>query len=85
MKKPFNSALPIDYTPKKRVTEETKIDLKPCIVCQKQITDGDYGSWGDGGVCSKTCNTIQSKKPKYPDHTEEDFLRRQCENMDKDH
>lgn len=38
----------------------------PCCNCGKAITDGYYGRYGDGGVCSKTCNTAQAAKPKYP-------------------
>lgn len=75
MKKPFNPALPVDYTPKKKV-EEPKLNFAPCCNCGKIITDGYYGRYGDGGVCSKTCNTEQSKKPKCPGHTEEDYLKR---------
>jgi hypothetical protein len=79
MKKPLNPALPIDYTPKKDKNKQPEIvlDLKPCIVCNKQITQGNYGNWGDRGVCSKDCNTIQSQKPKYPPpHDEESYLKR---------
>lgn len=57
--------------------EETPITFYPCIVCGKEIGEGYYGAWGDRGVCSKSCNTIQSQKPKYPGHTEEDFFKRQ--------
>lgn len=66
MSKPFNP-IPLDYTPKaKRKEEEVKLDLKPCLHCGKAIGDGYYGQWEGGGVCSKTCNTAQSLKPKYP-------------------
>lgn len=76
MKKPFNP-IPLDYTPKaKRKVEEVNLDLKPCLNCGKPITDGYYGRYGGGGVCSKTCNTSQEAKPKYPEHSEEDFLNR---------
>lgn len=66
MKKPFNPVIP-DYTPRgeKGKKEEISIALKPCCHCGKTITDGYYGRFGDGGVCSKTCNTIQEAKPKY--------------------
>jgi hypothetical protein len=85
MKKPLNPVIP-DYTPKnKKKEEETKIDLKPCLICNKSISDGYYGSWGDGGVCSKTCNTAQSLKPKYPGHTEADFFARLAEGLSDYH
>jgi hypothetical protein len=67
MKKPFNPVIP-DYTPRgeKGKKEEIKLTFSPCCNCGKSITDGYYGRYGDGGVCSKTCNTIQEAKPKYP-------------------
>lgn len=62
-----NPALPIDYTPKKReVVENTIPPLPPCLHCGNNITDGFYGRWGNGGVCSKNCNIEQTKKPRYP-------------------
>lgn len=86
MKKPFNPVIP-DYTPraKKPKEEEVKLDLKPCLNCGKAISDGYYSRHGDGGTCSKKCMLEQDKKPKYPGHTEEDFLQRLCETMDNDH
>lgn len=78
MSKLRNPVIP-DYTPKKKEQPEVKLDLKPCLVCKKTITDGYYGAWGDGGVCSKACNNVQSQKPRYPGHTEEDFLQRMSE------
>jgi hypothetical protein len=62
-----NPVIP-DYTPRneKNKKEEIKLDLKPCCNCGKEITDGYYGRFGDGGVCSKTCNITQQAKPKYP-------------------
>lgn len=67
MKKPFNPVIP-DYTPKseKGKKEEVSLIFKPCCNCGKKITDGYYGRYGDGGVCSKTCNIVQEQKPKYP-------------------
>ena len=67
MKKPLNPVIP-DYTPRseRKKVEEVKLDLKPCCNCGKTISDGYYGRFEDGGVCSKTCNTIQEAKPKYP-------------------
>jgi len=49
--------------------------LSPCLNCGKAITDGYYGAFGEGGVCSKTCNTAQSLKPKYPNNPAEAFER----------
>ena len=69
MKKPFNPVIP-DYTPRSSKTTtssaEVTLTFSPCCNCGKVITDGYYGRYGDGGVCSKTCNTIQEAKPKYP-------------------
>lgn len=82
-KRIHNPALPIDYTPKQRVvTENTIPPLPPCINCNNNITDGFYGRWGNGGVCSKNCNTEQLKKPRFPEHTEQEFLQRQGEQYD---
>jgi hypothetical protein len=68
MKKPLNPVIP-DYTPRseRKKVEEVKLDLLPCCNCGKKISDGYYGRFGDGGVCSKTCNAIQEAKPKYPE------------------
>lgn len=71
MKKPFNP-IPLDYTPRKEKKGETKLDLKPCCNCGKEIGDGYYGRFGDGGVCSKDCNTAQEAKPKYPKGVQND-------------
>lgn len=60
MKKPFNPVLP------QKEEKEVKLDFKPCSNCGKKITDGYYGRFGDGGVCSKTCNAIEVAKPRYP-------------------
>lgn len=79
-----NPVIP-DFTPKKRVVEENTIPpLPPCLHCGNNITDGFYGRWGNGGVCSKNCNIEQTKKPRFPEHTEEDFLRQQGETFDVD-
>lgn len=56
---------PVIYKQKEKYAEATLV-FSPCLVCGKVITDGYYGRWGDGGVCSKTCNTTQDKVPKYP-------------------
>lgn len=54
---------PAQYAPKVEPKEIT-LDFTPCIVCHKQILEGPYGRWEAGNVCSKTCNTTQSEKPK---------------------
>ena len=41
------------------------LTFSPCLFCGKAITDGYYGRFGGGGVCSKTCNTAQEQVPKY--------------------
>lgn len=64
MKRISNPVIP-DYTPKQdRVKEEVKLSFKPCLICQKQIKDGYYGVWIDGGTCSKTCEIIKETQPR---------------------
>lgn len=41
------------------------VTLTPCLVCNKTIKDGYYGRFGNGGVCSKTCNTTYEKGGKH--------------------
>jgi hypothetical protein len=54
---------PIDYTPKgNKGTKEVTLTFSPCLNCHKTILEGYYGRWGNGGVCSKTCNEAQMKK-----------------------
>lgn len=67
MKKPFNPVIP-GYTPRgeKGKKEEVSLVFEPCCHCGKKITDGYYGRYGNGGVCSKVCNIEQEKKPRYP-------------------
>lgn len=57
--------------------EKNKIVLKPCLVCGKVPKYGYYGGHEGGGTCSRECEVVQNKKPKYPGHSEEDFFRRQ--------
>lgn len=53
-----------DYTPRKKVeTQEIVLQFQPCINCGKKIVEGYYGRYGDGGTCSKACETVQSQKP----------------------
>lgn len=66
--KPFNPVIP-DYTPKgKKTPEEVTLTFKPCCICGKTVKGGYYGSWADGGTCSKTCETEKEGCDKYPDH-----------------
>jgi hypothetical protein len=58
-----NPALP-DYRPKKEREALPQMTFSPCCVCGKQITEGFYGRWANGGTCSKTCETVQESKPK---------------------
>lgn len=65
MKRPPNPVLkaPIDYTPRgQKKEEEITLTFKPCCICNKAITDGYYGRWGDSGTCSKKCEQQQEKK-----------------------
>ena len=66
----------LDYTPKAQKAPEVKIDLLPCMVCHKAITDGYYGHWGDNGTCSKKCEQVQEAKYPLGEYTEEAFLRK---------
>jgi len=52
----------IDYTPRSQQKEdEIVLTFSPCCVCGKVIKQGYYGRYGDGGVCSKSCNTQKEK------------------------
>jgi hypothetical protein len=50
----------------KKEINELAIKKGNCLHCGKEVFGGYYGIFGDGGVCSKTCNQAQEKKPKYP-------------------
>lgn len=60
---------PVMYTPKteRETPTERKLDLSPCLVCHGPVDTGYYGRWGNGGVCSKKCNTVQEDVQK-PEH-----------------
>lgn len=63
--KVHNPVLPVDYRPKDKGTkEEVTLSFTPCLICKKQIKEGYYGRYGNGGVCSKTCSTVQEGKFK---------------------
>lgn len=38
---------------------------KKCCVCNKPITTGFYGVWGNTGTCSRLCEKVQESKPKH--------------------
>lgn len=48
--------------------QEQSVRLEPCVECGKPIVDGYFGRWGDGGVCSKTCDILhmQQRRPYGP-------------------
>ena len=62
MKKPFNPVLPSP------IKVEGGIRLEPCVECGKPITDGYYGRYGDGGVCSKACDILHMKEKRNERH-----------------
>lgn len=49
-----------------------------CCICQKPCR-GFYGGWPEGGTCSGVCEKVKASQPKYPGHSEEEFLKRQGE------
>lgn len=59
-----------DYRTKaEREQDEVTLVFKPCCNCGKQIKAGFYGRFGDGGVCSKTCNeTFTKNRPSMIDY-----------------
>lgn len=65
-KRPFNPVIP-NYTPRSERNKEVveHFEYKPCIICGKKITEGYYGSWNDGGTCSRKCEMEQEKKPRF--------------------
>lgn len=44
--------------------KEITLNFTPCLVCDKEIKTGYYGRFQHGGVCSKTCNSVQETRPK---------------------
>lgn len=58
-----NPVIP-DYTQKKRGGEqEVTLLFTSCCNCGKTIVMGYYGRHGDGGTCSKKCESEQAQKP----------------------
>jgi hypothetical protein len=63
MTKPFNG-IP-DFRKKEKKEEETDLTFEPCCVCQKVISMGYYGRWGNGGTCSKKCELVKQDEFLY--------------------
>ena len=63
-----------DWQEKNKKTEHW-VTVEPCLICGT-VKEGNYATYGDGGVCSRKCMLLQDQKPKYPEHTEEEFLKR---------
>lgn len=73
VKRLSNPVIP-DYTPKGKSAVDESDWLRPftpCIVCNKTISKGYHGRWGEnGGTCSPDCEVVQEAKPKeYPHGT----------------
>ena len=61
---------------KKQEKEDAQwVKPQPCLICGKVI-EGAYAQHPDGWTCCSKCMREQDKRPKYPDHSEEDFLQR---------
>jgi hypothetical protein len=59
----------------KEKEEEAWIHQPICCICNRKC-EGYHGRWGDSGTCDSACEAVQAAKPKYPGHTEKDFLSR---------
>ncbi len=59
----YNKPTPqtVDYTPKaeRKKEEEVVLIFKPCCICGGVVRGGYYGSYQEGGVCSRKCNSIR--------------------------
>ena len=60
MKRVANPVIP-DYR-RKEEQRNPEPPLGNCVECGKPIFDGYFGRWGDGGVCSKTCDILHMRK-----------------------
>lgn len=60
---------------RQRKEEEDWVRPQPCIICNR-VLKGAYGHHHDGWTCSGSCEKTYDLRPKYPGHTEEDFLKR---------
>lgn len=58
--------MPDMYLPKAEREQKQEVTLvfSPCCECGKAIGEGYYGRWGNGGVCSKSCNEKYEAKEK---------------------
>jgi len=55
----YNTPQPVDYAPRKEVkTQEVALVFRPCLICHKNIKEGYWGRYQDGGVCSKSCDIV---------------------------
>ena len=63
---------------RKEKEEEQWVKPQPCLICGKTI-EGAYAQHPDGWTCCNKCMKVQDAKPKYPGHSEEEFLNRQGE------
>ncbi|MCX6822328.1 MAG: hypothetical protein NTW30_06145 [Candidatus Aenigmarchaeota archaeon] len=63
----YNKPAPAQYQPKQKVEQkEVTLFFSNCLVCGKKITEGYYGSWENGGTCSKTCEQAQElRRPTF--------------------
>jgi hypothetical protein len=61
---------------KKKEKEDAQWIHQPiCCVCGRKC-EGYYGRWGDSGSCNSACEKVQLAKPRYPGHSESEFLNR---------
>lgn len=59
----YNKPAPVAYQPKAKVYDTgERVILKPCCACGGVVEKGYYGSWGNGGTCSKKCELVQESK-----------------------
>lgn len=55
-----------DYTPREEKSAKVEVTLTftPCLICKKEIKEGYYGRWIDGGTCCKTCEAVKEAQPR---------------------
>lgn len=56
-----------DYTPRveKEKPKEVVLIFQACCVCNEPVNTGYYGRWGEGGTCSKKCETKREDMQLY--------------------
>ena len=59
---------------KAKKVEELWIKQPVCMVCNRNC-EGYYARYGESGVCGSACMRIQAKVYRWPEHTEESFLK----------